>query len=147
MAGVRAIHATPAILVLAYTLRTFPYAFLVLWPSLRGLPEAYLEGAKLDGYGPPGRAWWVALPLSRAATLAAWGVAFVLAMGEVPASHPVRLPGTTTMTNLLWGLLHTGTESHLAGIVLVMLAPFAAAGGLASLALGRAFRGSGSRIR
>ena len=145
--GVRAIHATPIILVLAYVLRTFPYAFLILWPSLRGLPVAYFESSELDGCGPLGRAWRVALPLSKPSTLAAWGVAFVLAMGEVPASHPVRLPGMTTMTNLLWGLLHTGTESHLAGIVLVMLLPFALAGGLACLALGRAFTGSGSRTR
>lgn len=145
--GVHAVHATPIILILAYTLRTFPYAFLAAWPALRGLPDVYLEGAALDGYGLRGLAWRVALPLSRFPLLAAWGVAFVLAMGEVPATHPVSLPGTTTMTNLLWSLLHTGTESHLAGIVLVMLAPFAAAGGLACLALGEAFRGSGSRTR
>jgi len=145
--GIRWIHATPAILVIAYALRTFPYAFLVLWPAVVGLPSAYQEAATLDGLGAWGQFRRVALPICGGGLLTAWGVALVLAMGEVPASNPVELPGTTTAAKLLWHLLHTGTESHLAGIVLILLAPFAAAGGLIALAIGPRFTGSGWRTR
>jgi len=36
-------------------------------------------------------------------------------------------PGTTTITFLIWTLLHTGVESHLAGVALVMLLVITAA--------------------
>jgi len=137
--GVPWLYDSPLILVLAYALRTLPYALLVLWPALRAVPESYVEGAMLDGYEAWDRARLVALPLTRGATVAAWGVAFVLALGELPASHPVEPPGSSTLAKLLWGLLHTGVESHLAGVALVTLAAFALAGGLACLALGRAY--------
>ena len=132
------IYDTPIILAFAYALRTLPYAFLILWPSLRSVPQTYLESAELDGLDMWGRTAKVALPMTRGATVAAWGVAFVLALGELPASHPVEPPGYRTLAKYLWGLLHTGVESHLAGVALVTLAPFALAGVLASLAARRA---------
>ena len=137
--GLPRLYDSPMILVVAYALRTLPYALLVLWPALRAVPEPYLEAATLDGYDAAERAGLVALPLTRGATVAAWAVAFVLALGELPASHPVEPPGVSTMAKFLWGLLHTGVESHLAGVALVTLAAFAVAGGLACLALGRVY--------
>jgi iron(III) transport system permease protein len=135
------VYDTPAIVVLGYVLRTVPYAVLVLWPALRTVPEALLEAAALEGYGAWGRARRVALPLSRGALLAAWGVAFVLALGELPATNLVAPPGAHILSVFVWGLLHTGVESHLAGVGLVMLAAFAAAGLLATAALRAAFFG------
>jgi iron(III) transport system permease protein len=41
---------------------------------------------------------------------------------------------------LIWSLLHSGVESQLAGVALVMLGAVAAAGGLAAWALGRLVR-------
>ena len=76
------------------------------------------------------------MPLTGGAIVAAWGVVFVLALGELPA-EPGRRRGLDARG--LWGLLHTGVESHLAGVVLVMLAAFAAAGGLACLVLGKVY--------
>jgi iron(III) transport system permease protein len=133
------LYDTPAIVVLGYVLRTLPYAVLVLWPALRSIPEVLLEAAALEGYGAWGRVWRVALPLTRGALVASWGVAFVLALGELPATNLVTPPGTEILSVLVWGLLHTGVESHLAGVGLVMLAAFAAAGLLATGALGWAY--------
>jgi iron(III) transport system permease protein len=132
-----AVSDTAVILVLAAVLRTFPYAVLILWPAVRSLPPEYFESAELDGLGPCGQVGRVALPLTRPAAVAAWGVAFVLAMGELPATNLVNPPGLMPLSVLIWGLLHTGVESHLAGVVLVMLAAVAVAGTLAALALGR----------
>jgi hypothetical protein len=40
------------------------------------------------------------------------------------------------MSVFLWGLLHTGVESHLAGVALMMLMVIGAAGLAAAVALG-----------
>jgi iron(III) transport system permease protein len=50
--GVRAIYSSPMIIILAYVMRTWPYALLLLWPAVRKVPSEYLEAAELDGYGP-----------------------------------------------------------------------------------------------
>ena len=64
---------------------------------------------------------------SRPALAAAWCVAFVLGFGELPATNLLQPPGITTITFRIWTLLHTGVESHLAGVALVTLAVIAAA--------------------
>jgi iron(III) transport system permease protein len=122
------VYDTPAILVLAYVLRTLPYALLVLWPALRALPPAYLEAAALDGHGPWGQIRRVAIPLTLPVAAAAWGVSFVLALGELPTANLVYPPGTTPLSVVVWSLLHTGVESHLAGVGLILMATIASAG-------------------
>jgi len=64
-------------------------------------------------------------------------VSFVLAVGELPASNLVAPPGTELMAGEIWSLLHTGVESHLAGVALVMLGAVAAIGSLVIVALAR----------
>src|SRR5262249_18892515 len=135
--SVPVVYDTPLIVILAFVLRTFPYALLVLWPAVRSLPQAYLETAAIEGASAP-RVWaTVALPLLRGALIAAWGVSFVLAVGELPASNLVVPPGTELMAGEIWSLLHTGVESHLSGVALVMLGAVAAVGTLVTLALAR----------
>lgn len=124
-------------IVLAGVLRTLPYAWLVLWPAARALPPELLESATLDGLDSFGLATRVAVPTTRGAIIAAWSVAFVLAFGELPATNPVTPPGITPVTVVIWGLLHTGVESHLSGVVLVVLAAVAIFGLSATWALAR----------
>jgi iron(III) transport system permease protein len=131
----RLIHDTPVILVCAYIVRTLPYSLLVLWPALRAIPREYLEAAAVDGYGPWGIIRRVALPLSLGAIAAAWAVSFVLALGELPATNIVVPAGYATLSSRVWSLLHTGVESHLAGVGLVLLVLFAVAGAGAAWAL------------
>jgi iron(III) transport system permease protein len=127
-------------IVLADVVRTLPFALLVLWPAVRTIPPAWLDAAALDGYAPAAVAARVALPATRDAVLAAWFVAFALALGELPATNLVAPPGTTPLTVVIWSLLHTGVESQLAGVALVLLAAIAGAGALATWALGRMTR-------
>jgi iron(III) transport system permease protein len=135
------VYDSSMMVVLADVLRTLPYALLVLWPAVRTVPPEFLDGAAVDGLGPWGQVGKVALPMTRSAVVAAWGVAFVLALGELPATNLVTPPGLLPLSVLIWGLLHTGVESHLAGVVLVMLAAVAAAGLFAAFALRRSGRG------
>lgn len=116
------VYDSPLILVLVFILRTFPYALLVLWPAVRALPRAYLETAVLEGAGEWGTLRRVVFPTIRGALTAAWCVAFVLALGELPAANLVAPPGTGLIAIEIWSLLHTGVESHLAGVALLMLA-------------------------
>ena len=140
------VYDSPAVLVLAALLRTLPYALLVLWPAVRAIPPVYLEAAALDGCDPRQQIQWVALPLTKAAVVAAWGVVFVLGLGELPATNLVCPPGTTPIAVVVWSLLHTGVESHLAGVALVMLLAIAAAGLVTVGMLGRVGRLQAARM-
>jgi iron(III) transport system permease protein len=131
---------SPLMIVLADVLRTLPFALLILWPAIRTIPPEWLHAAAVDGHGPWGQIRRVAVPATRDALLAAWGVAFVLALGELPATNLVSPPGTTPLSVLIWGMLHSGVESQLAGVALIMLATIAAAGLLAGWALERLAR-------
>jgi iron(III) transport system permease protein len=140
------VYDTPARVVLAYMLRTLPYAVLVVWPAVRSLPVEYLEAASLEGYGPWGQARRVAIPLTLGAIAAGWGVSFALALGELPAANIAAPAGVMLVSVRIWELLHRGVESHLAGLGLVMLGFVALAGALAAWGLGRIYGpGAGRR--
>jgi iron(III) transport system permease protein len=132
------VYDSPVMVILAAVCRTFPYALLVLWPAVRALPREYIDAAVVDGLSPWQVCRRVALPLTWSALVAAWGVAFVLALGELPATNLVAPPGLTPISVVIWGLLHTGVESHLAGVVLVNLAIVAPAALIATTAVVRA---------
>jgi len=129
------IYDSPAMIVLAETLRSLPYSLLLLWPFLRAFPQDYLDTAALEGHGPWGQMVHVVLPMSRRPLLAAWAIAFAIGLGELPATNLVAPPGIQPMSVLIWGLLHTGVESHLSGVALIMLLAVAAAGLLAAVAV------------
>jgi iron(III) transport system permease protein len=130
------ISDSPTITVLAQALRALPYVLLILWPFLRSFPQDYLDAAALDGHGPWGQMHRVVLPLSFRALLASWAVAMALGLGELPATDRVYPPGVQPMSVFLWGLLHTGVDSKLSGVALIMLTVIAAAGIMAAVALG-----------
>jgi iron(III) transport system permease protein len=140
--GLRPFSDSPAIIVLTYAMRTWPYALLLLWPAVRSLPPEYFEAAELDGCGPGGQVRRVALPLTLGGIGLAWGAAFVLALGELPAAYLATPPGHTSLTFRIWDKLHIPPESSLAGFVLVTLGVVAACGGLVAWGLSRRFRSS-----
>jgi iron(III) transport system permease protein len=134
------IYNSPLLIVLADVLRTLPFSLLVIWPAVRTIPSAWLDAAAVDGYRPWGQITRVAIPATWDAVLAGWFVAFALALGELPATNLVAPPGTTPLTVVIWSLLHTGVESQLAGVALVMLAVVAMTGASVACALGRLAR-------
>ncbi len=130
-----AIYDSAAMIVLAESLRSLPYALLLLWPFLRSFPRDYLDAAALDGLGPTSRILRIVLPLSARALLAAWAIAFAIGLSELPATNLATPPGVPPMSVVIWSLLHTGVESHLAGVALIMLLVVATVGLLAAAAL------------
>jgi iron(III) transport system permease protein len=129
------VYDSPAMIVMAQIMRSLPFALLLLWPFLRAFPQDYLDAAALDGAGPGRRMTSVVIPLSLRAIVAAWSVAFAFGLGELPATNLVSPPGTQPMSVLIWALLHTGVESHLAGVALIMLTVIGIAGVIAVLAV------------
>lgn len=136
--GLPFVYAEAPILILAYVLRTLPYAASLLWVALRTLPGPYLDVAEVEGARPWRIVAGVALPLTREAVGAAWLVAFLLALGELPATKLVASAGMRNLSVFVWGLMHTGVDSHLAGVGLVLLGAFGLLGLPAAVLLGRA---------
>ncbi len=134
-APVGILNRTPALMIMGYVFHTLPYALLVLWPALRLIPQDLLDAAAIDGLRPAGIAWKVAWPLSRSAALAAWCLSFALAIGELPTCYVLRAPGYDPLAVHIWGMLHVGVESRLAGTGLILLAVVAVVGSAASLSL------------
>jgi iron(III) transport system permease protein len=128
--GVPWLYNSAGILVLADVARTWPYAFLILWPSLRAIPREALESAEIDGLSPWKQVTQVALPLTRGTTVFTLVGCFLLALGELPASGLVAPPGITTLPVLVWGALHIGVESRLAAIALLLLLGFLSGGAI-----------------
>jgi iron(III) transport system permease protein len=111
---------------LALTVRALPPATLVAWHALRSIPQEQLELALLEGAGPITRLVSIALPQRRTALVAAWLIAFAVALGDLAASILVLPPSVETVSFQIFRMLHYGQEDHIAGICLAMIALFAA---------------------
>jgi iron(III) transport system permease protein len=129
------VYDNPAMIVLAQAFRALPYAILLLWPFLRSFPQDYLDAAALDGLDRPRQFLRVVLPLSLRPILAAWAVAFAIGLGELAATNIATPPGVPPLSVVIWGLLHTGVESHLAGVALIVLIVIAGAGSFATITI------------
>ena len=132
---VPSIYDSSAMTILAQTFRSLPYAILLLWPFLRSFPQEYLDAAALDGLDPLRQFLRVVVPLSFRPLWAAWAVAFAIGLGELAATNIAYPPGITPISVVIWSLLHTGVDSHLAGVALIVLLVVAAAGLFATTAI------------
>lgn len=119
--------------VLAVAIRVLPLVILVLWFSLRTIPQGLLEAATMDGAGPAKRWLLVVLPNRIPAILAAWLMGFTLALGDLAASILVLPPSTPTLAFSIFQLAHAGVDDRLAGLCLLSVAVFS---GLTAMATG-----------
>lgn len=122
------ISDTPAIVVIGLVSRFIPFAILILWPIVRSIPRELLETAEISGYTAWGRIRNVAVPDTLPAMKACWAAVFALCVGELSVTNLLLPPGMTTISMRVWTLLHTGVESHLAGVTLIMLGSVACVG-------------------
>lgn len=115
------LYDSEGILVLAYGLRAFPFALLVLLPALRQIPRDIRDAALLDGHSGPRLLVSVVVPLVWRSLAAAWLLAFVLSLAELGASFLVAPPGHTTLTTRFFTLIHYGVYPDAAGLCLLLL--------------------------
>lgn len=108
--------------------------------GLRAVDPALLEAAELAGHGRLARGLGVALPLAWRHLLAAAGLVFVLALGELPLADQLSPPGAVPLSVWLFNQQHYGYSE--AVFALSLLAGGAAVLGLA-LAVGLAWLARG----
>ena len=78
----------------------------------------------MDGLSARVLFWRLQWPTKGPVAIAAMGVTFGLSVGELPATNLVVPPGVEMLSVRLWGLMHTGVESHLAAVVLLCMLAF-----------------------
>jgi ABC-type Fe3+ transport system permease subunit len=105
--------------VLAWVLRTLPFAVLVLLPARRRIPKAVPDAAKLEGANWLQRLLFVIIPLLWRGLLCAWLLSFVLSIGELGASCLVQRFPTVTMR--FFTLIHYQVYADSAGLCLIVL--------------------------
>ena len=124
---------------LVQTVRALPIATLILWLALASVPQVMLDTAATDGSGWWGRLLRIALPQRWPAVVAAWLIAFALAVGELAATILVMPPqrGATALSIQVFQLLHYGVDDRVAAICLVMVAGITALTGIAAALLSK----------
>jgi len=116
-----AIYDSTFVLVLAYIVRFFAVALLLALPSIRALPPAREEAARVEGLRASGIWFRVILPASRFAFARIALVIAALSVGELVASHLVVPPGADTVGRRFFSLVHYGLRGEAAALSLLGL--------------------------
>ena len=120
--------------ILVHTVRLFPFAVAILWPTIRLIPRELFEAARLDGLGSMGELRAIGWPLARKACLLSVFAVLVLSLGEISAAKIVSTPGADTFAEVVWTQMHYGVGPELAARCLMLLGVVFAGAGLLSLA-------------
>jgi iron(III) transport system permease protein len=109
----------PTPIIWAHLIRFFPSALVILWPVVRMTASELRDAARL--VGPASEFRLAVWPTSRSAFWAATMAVAALSLGEVGAATLVANPGSDTFAKLLLDTMHTGLDSTLAGLGLLLL--------------------------
>jgi iron(III) transport system permease protein len=115
------IYASPAIIVIAYLARLTPVAALLLAASARQIPVSFEEAAVVAGASWPRIFCRIVLPQMFTGLVAAWVVAFILAIGEIGATTLVAPPGESTLPVRVYTLIANTPASKLAALALAQV--------------------------
>ncbi len=105
----------------ACLLRLLPVALAILWPLVRVVPAQLEEQAQLDGLGPARRFVRLILPLFRGPLVWTMLVVGVLSLGELSAGKLVAPPGFRPFSHHVFLWMHSGADTELASLCLVLL--------------------------
>lgn len=117
----RSVYDSPAILIMAQLFRLLPIAVILIWPAVATRSMALTDLLQLDSLSTCEKFRRVILPGMGPLLLTVLFVVFAMAFAELPASNIVAPPGLDLFAVRLWGLMHTGLESHLAAVVLLAM--------------------------
>jgi iron(III) transport system permease protein len=106
---------------LALTVRGLPLVLALMWIAWRSIPQTQLDAATLEGAGTIARFWKVAVPQRRGMLLAAWLVAWAIAMADLGASSILETPGAEMLSKKIFRLLHASLDYEVAGLCLAFL--------------------------
>jgi len=113
------LYDSPVLIIAAQLFRLAPIAVLMLFPAIAFRSRELLNLAELDQLSPWQRFTRLEWPTIGPVAAATFAVILALSLGELPATNIVAPPGVEIFSVRLWGLMHTGMESHLAAVVLL----------------------------
>ena len=116
------VYGSPAIILLGYVARSLPFVVVVLVAAWRQIPPVFEEAAEVDGASRRQSARWVILPLLWPGLAAAWSLAFVVAVTELPTTLLVYPPGQATLPVRIFTMQHDGRVEHVAALCLILVA-------------------------
>lgn len=116
------IYDSPAMIVLAHTVRFLPVALLLLVPAVRAVPADCVRAARVDGCGSLGVFRHIVWPSALPTTLVALFVVLTLSLGELPCSQLVAPPGYQTVIVRFFTLIHYGLYPDAAALCLISMA-------------------------
>lgn len=137
------VYGSLAMPVLAGVARFAPFAAMVVFAQEQRVDPDLIDAARvhqrsaLDGW------LRVRLPLLLPGLVAAACVAFVLALGELPATVIVMPPGVQTLTLRIYNYMHYGASDAVAALCLAMTVVVVLVAAAGSLALAGWRRGRG----
>ncbi len=114
-------------------LRLLPVALAILWPLVRAVPTQLEEQARLDGLGPARRFGRLILPLLLRPLAWTMLMVAVLSLGELSAGKLVAPPGFRPFSHHVFIWMHSGADTELASLCLVLLLVVGGAGAVAAL--------------
>ena len=118
----KALGNSNALLVLALTARSWPFAARAMVAGERRIAGEWREAAWLSGLGRWRRAWRIGRPLLADHALTAALLGYVLAVGEVEISQLLCAPGQGTLALRLFTFMHFGPVHVAASLALLQLA-------------------------
>jgi iron(III) transport system permease protein len=120
--GIRgAVYDGPAIVVLACAARWLAVAVVVLAVVRVSRAREWTDAARVFGVPSWRRIVAIALPAAAPALILAWAAVFVLSARESEASALVAPPGFTTLAVRLLALTHSGPNTVVAGLSLLLV--------------------------
>ncbi len=115
------IYGTSAIIIFAYISRFVPFVIQAISSNLRQIHTHLEESAAISGAGWFRRLTKVTLPLSRPGLIAGWAVAFILCLGELPATLLIIPPGKETLSLRTYSILHYGAGQLVDAFCIILL--------------------------
>ncbi len=114
-----AVYDSMAIVLLACIGRYLVFSYEPLAVALDGMPRPLEEAARVHGAAWHREMFFVALPSVLPTLVAAWGLGFVFALGELDTVILVYPPGYTPLSVRLFSLMHYGPSSVVAALSLI----------------------------
>ena len=120
-----AIYDSSAILILAYIIRSLPFAVLFTIPALLSVPKDTLDSISLAGGTSITRFIHGILPRGKHLLCASWLLLIAFSLSETGATFLVVPPSQQTITIRFFTLIHYGVYPDAAAICLILLATVA----------------------
>lgn len=119
--GLHLLHGTLALLVIAFTMRNLPSAYVSLAPSLLQIGREIDQSARVSG-----ASWWrtcrsIVLPIARPALLACYLLTFISFFKEYASAVFLYSPGTEIMGTTLLNMWAKGDVGPVAALSVVQL--------------------------